>query len=635
MRRLWIGLIAAALFAIPVAWAASTFSGFGPANQPVGSTPDYVPLDQSTNSTTGCLNNPPTNCQTVQTPSTRLGQPVQASSGCPAFFAALPSPFNTPFKYEPCWDTSATPPAFNYWDGSAWVTAASFDTTNHLWVPPVGGGTVPTIASSSTTDICAGNPSFIVNVSGGTTITSFGSSCKVGQTKIVNWVGTPPPTVTYNASTLILPGATSLTPLQRDVWFLAYLGGGAWQLYFVQPAGSFSGVTSWNGRTGAVVPISNDYQFDQIGGTVLSTQLPTEGAVGSSTALAASLVAPNTSIQVTADSIVTATSLTGFTHVLGAYNQTFNGATTGAGGMDIGAIPTSGTLALYAIYSISLNTTSILGYNCAVSCPTIYQGSHLPQFYTYSALLGTLATNSTPAIAAGVLVTPYQVNGTQLTGTVLAPGIVTSSLTTVGTLASPNITTPAITGGTISSATISAGTIGTAAINGGTITSATIDSSVINSPTINSPTVATNFTFNGANFLLVGIPNSTSQAYLCINTSSAGVTFDTTACGTSAKRFKNVERLLTPQDASAALNALHPVAFNYKDKKAYDAHEHVGLLADDVAKMDPRCGIYEDGKIKNYDERCVIAYLVSDRQEMRDQLRSMKREIAHLKTAHR
>ncbi len=38
-------------------------------------------------------------------------------------------------------------------------------------------------------------------------------------------------------------------------------------------SGGSSGVTSFNGRTGAVVPVANDYSFSQIGGTVDSTQL--------------------------------------------------------------------------------------------------------------------------------------------------------------------------------------------------------------------------------------------------------------------------------------------------------------------------------------------------------------------------
>jgi hypothetical protein len=395
MRRIWWGLLAAAVVAIPVAWAASTFSGFPSATQPLGGLPDYVPMDQGT----GCTTNPPTSCTTVQTPSTRIGQAVQAASGCPAFFSGLPSPFNTPFKYQPCWDTSISPAAYRYWDGSQWVTVANFDTTNHLWVPPIGGGTLPTIAGQPITDLCAGTPQSTVYVSGAPNITSFGSTCPQGIHKVVIWQSTP--TVIYNASSMILPGAMNITVTPGEAWYLLSLGGGNWQLLFGEPGGTFTGVTSFNGRTGAVTPAAGDYNFNQIYGVAAPAQVPTEGAIGSGTNVAASLAIANTSVQLTADSFVVGTALnSGATLSLGSVNQTFNSATTGAGGMDVSPLPTSGFVCIYVIYGSS--GTSTLGRNCTSSGgTTIYGGSHMPNGYTFSALFATWPTNSTPAMIAG------------------------------------------------------------------------------------------------------------------------------------------------------------------------------------------------------------------------------------------
>jgi hypothetical protein len=392
MRRIWWGLLAAAVVAIPVAWAASTFSGFPSATQPLGGLPDYVPMDQGT----GCQTNPPTNCTTVQTPSTRIGQAVQAASGCPAFFSGLPSPFNTPFKYQPCWDTSISPAAYRYWDGSQWVTVANFDTTNHLWVPPIGGGTLPTIAGQPITDLCAGTPQSTVYVSGAPNITSFGSTCPQGIHKVVIWQSTP--TIIYNASSMILPGAMNVTVSPGEAWYLLSLGGGNWQLLFGEPGGTFTGVTSFNGRTGAVTPAAGDYNFNQIYGVATPAQVPTEGAIGSGTNVAASLAIANTSVQLTADSFVVGTALnSGATLSLGSVNQTFNSADTGAGGMDVAPLPTSGYVCIYVIYGTS--GTSTLGQNCTSSGgTTLYGGSHMPSGYTFSALFAIWPTNSTPAM---------------------------------------------------------------------------------------------------------------------------------------------------------------------------------------------------------------------------------------------
>jgi hypothetical protein len=116
---------------------------------------------------------------------------------------------------------------------------------------------------------------------------------------------------------------------------------------------------------------------------------------------------------------------------------------------------------------------------------------------------------------------------------------------------------------------------------------------------------------------------ATGTAYLCWNSSGNVVSEDTT-CTVSAQYAKNLQTAVTPQQADVALDKLRIGAPVWDYKAQYGTGTHVGLIADDVERMDPRCAIYEKGKLKSYEDRCIIAYLVADRQEM-------KREIADLK----
>jgi len=121
---------------------------------------------------------------------------------------------------------------------------------------------------------------------------------------------------------------------------------------------------------------------------------------GQTSNVRANLAAAGASVTVTADIVNVATALNGTSYTLVSYSQAFNGATTGAGGMDTGTMPTSGFVALYAIYNPTAPAVSILGTNAGVSSPAIYGGANMPAGYTASALLTVLPTNATPALKA-------------------------------------------------------------------------------------------------------------------------------------------------------------------------------------------------------------------------------------------
>jgi hypothetical protein len=115
--------------------------------------------------------------------------------------------------------------------------------------------------------------------------------------------------------------------------------------------------------------------------------------------LSASLTTAGASVTLTADGIGVATVLGGAGIMLASYSQTLNTATTGAGGMDTGAAPTSGFLSIYAIYNPTTKTASILG--TSASQTMIYGGTNMPAGFTMSALISVWPTNASHLLIAG------------------------------------------------------------------------------------------------------------------------------------------------------------------------------------------------------------------------------------------
>lgn len=107
----------------------------------------------------------------------------------------------------------------------------------------------------------------------------------------------------------------------------------------------------------------------------------------------------------TADQVTVSTTLGGRTWRLSNYSVAFNLGVTGAGGMDTGSAPTSGYVALYAIYNPTTSTASILGQDVtAAVAPTRYQGSAMPAGYTGSALISVWPTDTSHRLVAGIQV---------------------------------------------------------------------------------------------------------------------------------------------------------------------------------------------------------------------------------------
>jgi hypothetical protein len=131
-------------------------------------------------------------------------------------------------KEGQCWldTTSATLKIKKRYSGSGWVIEGVIDVTNGLWIPAAGGGS-GTVASAATTDLCI-SPQQMQTVSGTVTITSFGSSCVVGTRRTLIFSGAAQ--LTYNVTSLILPGQVSYTTAANDVIEAIYLGSSNWRI---------------------------------------------------------------------------------------------------------------------------------------------------------------------------------------------------------------------------------------------------------------------------------------------------------------------------------------------------------------------------------------------------------------------
>ena len=128
------------------------------------------------------------------------------------------------------------------------------------------------------------------------------------------------------------------------------------------------------------------------------------GVVGTSRGLKCSVMTASASAAITADELIVESALGGNRYCLAGFSKTINLATTGAGGMDTGAAPNNGAVAIYAIYNPTTGASALLAVNAtSAAAPNIYGGANMPSGYTASALVSVWRTN-----ASGQLVVGYQ-----------------------------------------------------------------------------------------------------------------------------------------------------------------------------------------------------------------------------------
>ncbi|WP_236862145.1 hypothetical protein [Burkholderia pseudomallei] len=170
------------------------------------------------------------------------------------------------------------------------------------------------------------------------------------------------------------------------------------------------------GNTSVVLFPGDNLLIVSVGGTQWiatggSAQLPysvtaqrTSGGVVGAVRNASMIVsAASASATFTADEIIVESALGGAAYKLPNFSKAINLATTGAGGMDTGSAPTSGYVALYAIYNPTTGASALLAKNATSAVqPNVYGGANMPAGYTASALVSVWPTNGIGQLVAGV-----------------------------------------------------------------------------------------------------------------------------------------------------------------------------------------------------------------------------------------
>lgn len=125
-------------------------------------------------------------------------------------------------------DDTNDPVSWTYkvYDGAQWLIEGYIDPTNHQFYAPIGGE-IATLTSASTVDLGAAGKSQI-NITGGTTITSFGSTALTGQVFFVKFSGSL--TLT-NSGSLVLPGSQNIVTAAGDTLVAICQGSGNWIIW--------------------------------------------------------------------------------------------------------------------------------------------------------------------------------------------------------------------------------------------------------------------------------------------------------------------------------------------------------------------------------------------------------------------
>lgn len=135
-------------------------------------------------------------------------------------------------------DTSvANQATWKVYDGTSFVSVGTIDTSNHRWVPVVGGGTA-TVPSATTTDLWDAtnnkNHSANVIISGTTTITGLGSTVAVGALVLITFSGVL--TFTHDGTNLVLPTGASITTAAGDTCIALCKASGQYRIFGYQKA---------------------------------------------------------------------------------------------------------------------------------------------------------------------------------------------------------------------------------------------------------------------------------------------------------------------------------------------------------------------------------------------------------------
>ena len=129
---------------------------------------------------------------------------------------------------------------------------------------------------------------------------------------------------------------------------------------------------------------------------------PTGMLTGDSRNAKMTVSAASSTATFSADELVVSRALGDQSIKLASFNESINLATTGAGGMDTGAAPASGFVALYAIHDPTTAISALLAVNATSAvAPEVYGGANMPAGYTMSALVSVWPTNASSQFVIG------------------------------------------------------------------------------------------------------------------------------------------------------------------------------------------------------------------------------------------
>lgn len=143
---------------------------------------------------------------------------------------------------------------------------------------------------------------------------------------------------------------------------------------------------------------------------------------------------------------------------------------------------------------------------------------------------------------------------------------------------------------------------------------------VVSAVTLGNATDATAIT-------LPSVTTGTNADFLCLSAGGV-VLLQASSCTISSLRFK--ESVVNYKGrALSDIDKMRVASFNMKVSPNPDPNyrtRQIGLIAEDIAKVEPKCAIYErDMKTpKSYRQECVIALLVKGMQEQQAEIETLK-----------
>ncbi|AIS97131.1 MULTISPECIES: hypothetical protein [pseudomallei group] len=308
------------------------------------------------------------------------------------------------------WDIGGGTVALRHVQGATTQTPSQFDNTSKLattaFVQRALGSFQAFSAYTSSQTLTASQSGSVINFWGGSastfTLPSAAAMPGGGAFLLNNTSSSAPVTIVRAGNDTILAngGNTSVVLQPGDNLLIVPAGGTQWVAVGGSAQLPFAGTMS--GANFVTAP-----QFDSSNklATTAFAQRASGGVVGAVRNASMNVSAASASATFTADEIVVETTLGGGFFRLAGFNKTINLAATGAGGMDTGSAPTSGYVALYAIYNPALAAVALLATNATAGrVSEVYSGGNMPAGYTASALVSVWPTNGSGQFIQGVQV---------------------------------------------------------------------------------------------------------------------------------------------------------------------------------------------------------------------------------------